>query len=91
MFQDAKGVFRSLKSKKDRQYNGWKKRDKKGQTRSTKHYTKSHKSSNTNVNPSKNAGEIGSFRRVNRNGYAITDKLWHNIILVLLPSFLREP
>ena len=48
---------------------------KKGQTRSTKHYTKSYKSSNTNVNPTKNAGEIGSFRRVNRNGYAITDKL----------------
>jgi hypothetical protein len=35
-FEDIKGVIRSRKSKKDRQYNGQKKKDKQ---RSTKHYT----------------------------------------------------
>ena len=35
-FEDIKGVIRIRKSKKDRQYNGQKKKDKQ---RSTKHYT----------------------------------------------------
>jgi hypothetical protein len=35
MFEDSKGVIRSRKSKKDRQHNGQKKKDKQ---RSTKHY-----------------------------------------------------
>jgi len=35
-FEDTKGVIKSLKSKKDRQYNDQKKKDKQ---RSTKHYT----------------------------------------------------
>jgi len=36
---DTKGVIRSLKSEKDRQTNGQKKKNKQDKQRSTKHYT----------------------------------------------------
>ena len=48
-FEDTKGVIRISKSKKNRQYNGLKKKDKDKQ-RSTKH----NRSSNTN--PTKHRG-----------------------------------
>ena len=38
-FEETKGVIRSCKSKKDRQYNGQKKNDKKANEWSTKNYT----------------------------------------------------
>jgi hypothetical protein len=52
--EDTKGVFRSPKSKKDRQHNGQNKKDKQ---RSTKHYT-------INTNPTKTgvySGALGGY------------------------------
>ena len=39
MFYDIKGVIRSRKSKKGRQYNGQKEKKQKNKQRSTEHYT----------------------------------------------------
>ena len=41
--EDTKGVIRSRKSKKDRQYNGQKKRRQKDKQYSTKHYTENYR------------------------------------------------
>jgi len=47
-FKDTKVVVRSRKSKKGRQYNGQKERDKKNKQWYTKHYTGHCRLSNTN-------------------------------------------
>jgi len=47
-FEDTNGVIRLRKLKKNRQHNGRKKQGQKDKQRSTKHYTESKRSSNTN-------------------------------------------
>ena len=47
-FEDNKGVIRSRKSKMSIQYKGQEKKEQTDKQRSTKHYTESKRSSNTN-------------------------------------------
>jgi hypothetical protein len=75
-----KGVIRNRKSKKDRQYNGQKKRDKQ---LSTKHYTENQRSSNTN--PTKNRGSTHVLRKVEQ----FLLQMWHSSMKFCLPHIKR--